>query len=60
MTLDEFITLEKIKLEKFRLHHTRGVKQFQWPIDMNQTKWEAHYDKWMELWDQWQKECGAK
>lgn len=60
MTLDEFITLEKINLEKFRMHHARGVKQFEWPTDMSQVNWKKHYNKWWQLWEQWKRECGIE
>lgn len=60
MTLDEFIVLQKINLEKFRAHHNCGIRKFNWPVDQSLTDWEDHYQKWSEIWDKWLKECGEE
>jgi hypothetical protein len=60
MTLDEFITLEKINLEKFRDHHVKAARRVQWPADVSQSGWKQLYDKWWEIWSQWKKECGIE
>lgn len=57
MTLDEFIILQKINLEKFRAHHNQGVRKFNWPIDQSYQGWEDHWYKWNKIWDKWLKEC---
>ncbi len=56
MTLDEFIILQKVNLEKFRAYHNCGVKEFNWFIDQSFAGWENHYQKWSEI-CKWIKEC---
>jgi hypothetical protein len=49
MTLDDFIKLEKINLEKFRIRWARGVKDENWPTDFNYQSWLAQINTWKEM-----------
>ena len=49
MTLDEFIVLQKINLEKFRIEQIRGVINFEWPTDRQFLDWEKQYQEWAEF-----------
>lgn len=60
MTLDKFVTLQKINLEKFGAHHNQGVRKFNWPVDQSYQGWEDYYCKWSELWGKWLEECGEE
>lgn len=60
MTLNNFITLQKVNLEKFRTHYNQGVRKFNWPINQSFKEWEKHYQKWSELWGKWLEECGEE
>ena len=46
MTLDEFITLQRANLEKFRLAWAVGTWEYNWPTDLTSEKWERQYSDW--------------